>query len=220
MGDTLKKIAVFGAGGFGMEVAMLIQQINAVRPEWEIIGFFDDGEPAGKLVNGYPVLGGINELHQWPSELYLTLALGMPKAKKAVHQKIGNENILFPVLIHPSAIIGDSKYVSIGEGTIVCAGNIVTTNIVIGRHVILNLSCTVGHETEIGDYSSFMPTCNISGEVKIGEATFWGTGSKVINQKTIGNMVIIGAGAVVTSDLPDEVTAVGVPAKVIKKHRG
>jgi len=156
-----------------------------------------------------------------PIHLRLTIKNpSMPKAKRAVHQKIANENILFPVLIHPSAVIGDSKYVSIGEGSIICAGNIVTTNIVIGRHVILNLSCTVGHETQIGDYSSFMPTCNISGEVRIGEATFWGTGSKVINQKTIGNMVIIGAGAVVTSDLPDEVTAVGVPAKVIKEHRG
>ena len=82
--------------------------------------------------------------------------------------------------------------------------------------MILNLACTVGHETEIGDFSSFMPTCNISGEIKVGEATFWGTGAKVINRKTIGNNVIIGAGAVVTIDIPDDVTAVGVPARIVK----
>jgi serine acetyltransferase len=61
-----------------------------------------------------------------------------------------------------------------------------------------------------------MPTCNISGEVKIGEANFWGTGAKVINQVKVGNNVNIGAGAVVTKDIPDDVTAVGVPAKVVK----
>jgi len=218
MKTALKKIAVFGAGGFGMEVAMLIEQINEVKPEWEIVGFFDDGEPEGKMINEYPVLGGVEKLNQWPSELHVVLALGIPATKRTVHSKIVNQNIRYPVLIHPSVIIGKRKYVTIGDGSIICAGNIITTNISIGKHVIVNLSCTVGHETEIGDYCSFMPTCNISGEVKIGEAAFWGTGSKVINQTTIGNKVIIGAGAVVTSDIPDDVTAVGAPARVIKKH--
>ena len=76
----------------------------------------------------------------------------------------------------------------------------------------------MGHEVEIGEFSSFMPTCNISGEVKIGASTFWGTGSKVINRKQIGDNVIIGAGAVVTQDIPDNVTAVGVPASVIIRN--
>ena len=71
---------------------------------------------------------------------------------------------------------------------------------------------------EIGDYSSFMPTCNISGEVRIGEAAYWGTGAKVINRKTVGNHAVIGAGAVVTENIPDNVTAVGVPARVIKRN--
>jgi sugar O-acyltransferase (sialic acid O-acetyltransferase NeuD family) len=214
----LKKIAVYGAGGFGLEVAMLIEQINAVKPQWDIAGFFDDGVSEGTVVNDYPVLGGVDGLNRWPSDLHLILALGWPKTRIQVLQQITNPKIRFPVLIHPSVIAGNANYLSIGEGSIICAGSIITTNIDIGRHVIINLACTVGHETTIGDFSSFMPACNISGEVKIGNATFWGTGAKIINQKTVGNAAIIGAGAVVVNDIPAQVTALGVPAKVVKKH--
>lgn len=218
MAKNLKEIAIFGAGGFGLEVSMLVEQMNAVSHEWELIGFFDDGEPKGRIINGYTVLGGIDKLNQWTSHLFLVLALGIPKTKKYVLEKIHNKKIFYPVLIHPSVIMGNNKYLAIGEGSIICAGAIITTNISIGRHVILNLACTVGHQTEIGDFCSFMPTCNISGEVKIGEGNFWGTGAKIINKKVVGDNVIIGAGSVVTEDIPDNVTAVGVPAKVIKKN--
>lgn len=211
----LKNIAVFGAGGFGLEVAMLIEQINDVSNEWKLIGFFDDGVEVGTYVNGYPVLGGVKELNGWKEELHLSLALGIPKTKKAVFGKIKNKNITYPTLIHPNVISGKSEYVKLGEGCIVCAGNIITTNIEIGKYVILNLACTVGHEAAIGDFSSFMPTCNISGGAKIGESTFWGTGARIINHKVVGNNVTIGAGAVVIDNIPDNVTAAGVPAKVI-----
>lgn len=223
MGETnlskkAKKIAVFGAGGFGLEVAMLIEHINEVSPQWNFIGFFDDGEPEGKAMNGYPLLGGTERLNQWTSDLFLVLALGLPKTKRHVLGEIQNKKISYPVLIHPSVIMGKKKYLTIGEGSIICAGTIVTTNISIGRHVTLNLSCTVGHDTEIGDFSSFMPTCNISGEVSIGKENFWGTGAKVINRKVIGDNVIVGAGAVVIQDVPDNVTVVGNPARVIKEN--
>lgn len=219
MNREQKEIAVFGAGGFGLEVVMLIEHINEKTNAWEIIGFFDDGIDPGEVINDYPVLGGINELNQWERKLSIVFALGLPRTKKAVFEKIRNENISYPILIHPNVIIGRSKYVSIGGGCIITAGNIITTNISIGKHVILNLACTVGHETKIGDFSSFMPSCNISGQVDIGVATFWGTGAKVINGMKVGNNVIIGAGSVVINDIIDNVTVAGVPAKIVKKHR-
>jgi sugar O-acyltransferase (sialic acid O-acetyltransferase NeuD family) len=147
----------------------------------------------------------------------VVLAMGTPETKRDVFSRIVNSRVSYPVLIHPSVIIESPKYVTLGGGTIVCAGSILTTNIRIGRHVLINLACTVGHQTEIGDFSSFMPTCNISGEVRIGECTFWGTGSKIINRRTVGNNVTVGAGAVVIDDLPADVTAVGVPARVIER---
>jgi sugar O-acyltransferase (sialic acid O-acetyltransferase NeuD family) len=213
----MDEIAIFGAGGFGMEVAAMIEQINSVRAQWELIGFFDDAIRPGSFVNDYPVLGGMKDLNAWPSKLALALAIGIPKTKKELFTRIMNPNISYPVLIHPSVIIGSPKYVSLSEGAILCAGSILTTNIHIGKHVLINLACTVGHQSKIGDFSCLMPACNISGEVEIGECVFWGTGSKIINQKKVGNNATIGAGAVVIDDLPDDVTAVGLPAKVVER---
>lgn len=215
---TIKNIAIFGAGGFGLEVAMLIEQVNAIEPQWNLIGFFDDADDLGPEINGYPLLGDLSTLNRWNEDLSVAFGLGISKTRKMVVEKINNPRIVFPTLIHPSVIMGSPKYVEIGEGGIICAGTIITTNIRIGRFTILNLACTVGHETDIGDFCSFMPTCNISGEVKIGKASFWGTGAKIINRCSVGEATTIGAGAVVVSDIPDHATAVGVPAKVIKSN--
>jgi sugar O-acyltransferase (sialic acid O-acetyltransferase NeuD family) len=211
-----KKIAIFGAGGFGLEVASLINRINSIKDEWEIIGFFDDN-PRQNVINGYKVLGGIDTLNGWESQIFVALALGIPKIRKIVKDKIINSNIRYPTLIDPSVIFGSRVFITIGEGSIICAGTILTTNIDIGNYVIVNLSCTVGHETRIDDFSSFMPACNISGEVQIGKCNYWGTGAKIINQKKIGDNVVGGAGAVLIDDFPDNVTVIGIPGKIVKK---
>lgn len=212
----MKKISVFGAGGFGREVKMLIEQINIVEKVWEFIGFWDDDETIDTLINDSPFLGGIKQLNEFKDELYLVCAVAEPNTKEKIINNISNSKIKFPVLIHPSAIIGNRKFVSIGDGSIIAAGNIITTNIKIGKHVILNLSCTVGHDTIIGNFSSFMPSVNISGEVNIGELVYAGTGAKIINQLEIGRNTTVGAGAVVAKSLPENCTAVGIPAKPIK----
>lgn len=214
----MKKIAIYGAGGFGREVLTLINDINKINPQYQVIGFFDDGISKGTDVNGLSALGGINELNNVKEEVSVVLAIGNPETKKSILKKITNRLVDFPTIIHPSVMIGDEKYVSIGQGCIICGGTIITTDIIINDFVILNLSCTVGHDTVIGRYSAFMPSVNISGEVQIGEGVYVGTGAKIINQLSIGSDTIIGAGAVVAKDIPSSCTAVGVPAKVIKYH--
>lgn len=212
----MKRIAIFGKGGFGREVQMLIEQINLATPVWEFVGYYDD-EFESELINGFPVLGNTDDLNGVDYELYVVIALGTPSIKKKIINSITNSNIKFPVLIHPSVIMGNHKWLTIGDGTIVCAGCILTVNIDIGKHVILNLGCTVGHDAIIGDFSSFMPSVNISGEVIINEGVYIGTGSKIINQLEIGHNTTVGAGAVVTKTLPSNSVCVGVPAKPIKK---
>ncbi len=212
----MKKISIFGAGGFGREVKFMIEQINKVQKEWDFIGFWDDDSDTPEIVNGAHYLGGMDELNDFYEELYLVCAVGEPNIKEKVINKIKNPKIKFPVLIHPSAVAGDANNVFIGEGSIITAGVIITTNINIGKHVILNLCCTVGHDTEIGDYCSFMPSVNISGEVNIMNNVYVGTGAKIINQLEIGKNTTVGAGAVVAKSLPKNCVAVGVPAKPIK----
>lgn len=212
------KIAILGTGGFAREVATLIQDINNTDSKYELVGFVDNSIEKGTLINGYPVIGNDEEINQTNEPIGLVLAFGEPKIKMKVRSKFTNPLVSFPTIIHPSAIVGDCKLVEIGDGCIICASVIITTNIKIKDFVTLNLQCTVGHDTIIDSYSSFMPSCNISGEVHIGEGVYCGTGVKIINQTDIGEHSIIGAGAVVAKSIPAYCTAVGVPAKPIKFH--
>ena len=214
----MKDIAIFGVGGFGREVLALIQDINRIEPQWNIVGFFDDGYEKGLMINGYPTLGKVEDLNKWETEIAVAISIGSPVIKKKILDNIHNPKVSYPTLIHPTVWIGDRNYVEIGKGCIFCAGVMITTNIAIRDFVILNLQCTVGHDSVINDYAAFMPSVNISGEVNIGEGVYVGTGAKIINQLEIGNYTIVGAGAVVSKTLPAHCTAVGVPAKPIKFH--
>ncbi len=213
----MEKIAIFGAGGFGREVKWLIDDINEKSPRFEFVGFYDDDFSHVKNIDPSLFLGGTAELNSHKDQLALVFAIGNPLVKRKIAQKITNPAISYPSLIHPNVCMGKSN-VHIGEGCIICAGNILTVDINIGKHVILNLACTVGHDTIIGNYSSFMPAVNISGEVNIGKAVYVGTGAKIINQLEIGEETIVGAGAVVAKTLPPKCTAVGIPAKPVKFH--
>lgn len=212
-GDLMKDIVIVGAGGFGREVAWLIEDINRVNKEWNIIGFIDDNEDIqGDELNGYKIIGNIEWLKN--QELNLVIAIGNPITKKKILQRLENSKNVYPVLIHPSTIYSDK--VSFGEGSIICAGNIITVNITIGKHVIINLDCTVGHDAILGDYTTVLPSVNISGFVTTEECVNIGTGTAIIQGVTIGENTIIGAGSVVVKNLPANCTAVGIPARPIK----
>ena len=210
----MKNIAIFGAGGFGREVKMLIDQINEKEPVWHFAGYYSD-DFSNTKVSAKEQLGGMDALNRVSEKLFLVIAIGSPAVKRKIISNISNPNISFPTLIHPNVQIGASN-VSIGNGCIICAGNILTVDISMGDHIILNLACTVGHDTMIGDFCSFMPGVNISGEVNIENGVYVGTGAKIINQLQIGEWTVIGAGAVVSKTLPANCTAVGIPAKPIK----
>lgn len=214
----MKKIAIIGCGGFGREVKMLIDQINIKKQTYEIIGFYDDNTEQPELINGVPFLGKISDINKIEFECALALGLGTPEVKKNVVNKITNHNVYFPTLIHPNVQIGADN-VKIGEGNIICAGVIITIDVTLKDFITLNLCCTVGHDTIINSYSSFMPSTNISGEVLISDCTYVGTGVKIINQVEIGENTIVGAGAVVAKSLPANCTAVGIPAKPIKFNK-
>jgi sugar O-acyltransferase (sialic acid O-acetyltransferase NeuD family) len=213
----MKKIIIIGAGGFGREVKMLIDDINKCNLLYDFIGYYDDGIVVGTIVNGFPVLGNLKDLLDLDNGINVALGIADPETKCSIISRIKDSNINFPVLVHPSAIIGNDEVV-IGRGTLICAGTIITCNIHIKEFVTINLMCTIGHDTIINSFSSFMPSVNISGKVVIHERVYMGTGVKVVNQVEIGQSTIIGAGAVVSKSLPGFCTAVGIPAKPIKFH--
>lgn len=212
----MKDLLIIGAGGFGREVAWLVDRINAKNPEWKLLGFIDDNpEMNGKELNGYKVLGTTEDMKNYP-DAYAVCAVGSSKVRKIIVNKVkaADPKRKFAVLIDPSVRMSD--YVEIGDGTIICAQTIITVNIKIGENVIMNLNCTVGHDAVIGDFVTMYPDANVSGITTVGECTELGTGMQVIQGVSIGSGSIVGAGAVVIRDIPDKCTAVGNPAKPIK----
>jgi len=211
----MKDIVIIGAGGFGREVAWLIEDINKVQPEWNIIGFVDDNkELLGTDHNGYKVVGNLEWLSK--QKYFVVNAIGDPKIKKNCMALLDSSDNVYPTLIHPNVIISDTSNVS--EGAIICAGNIITVNVTIGKHVIINLDCTIGHDAIIQDYTTVLPSVNVSGFVDLAPCVSVGTGSALIQGVKVGENTIIGAGSVVVKNLPANCTAVGSPAKPIKFH--
>lgn len=211
----MKDIIIIGAGGFGREVAWLIEDINNINKEWNIVGFVDDNANAkDENLNGYELVGDIDWLMN--QSYYVTSAIGNPSVNKKIMDKLATSENKYATLIHPSVICSDTS--SIGEGSIICAGNIITVNATIGKHVIINLDSTIGHDATINDYTVILPSVNVSGHVVLEKGVSVGTGSAIIQGLTVGENTIIGAGSVVVKDLPANCTAVGSPAKPIKFH--
>lgn len=214
----MKDLIIIGASGFGREVSWLVERINKIQDEWNLLGFIDDDpELFGKTIDGYKVLGGCLVLTKYP-DAYVICAIAASSIRKKVIQRIRelNANVQFAILIDPTVEI--SKRVKLGIGNIICAHSILTVDISLGNHVIINLDCTVGHDAKIHDFVTLYPSVNVSGKTNIGECVEIGTGTQIIQGKTIGNNSVIGAGAVVVRDIPDNCTAVGMPAKPIKFH--
>lgn len=214
----MKDIVIVGAGGFGREVKFIIDRINSIKKTYNLLGFYDDNSDLPDVINGVPFLGDLESLISAKNPMSVVLGLGDPTIKnKVVTRLMASDSLSFPNIIDPNAVIGGDA-INIGKGNVICSGVIMTCNIDIKDFVTLNLSCTVGHDTVINDFSSFMPSVNISGEVVIEKGVYVGTGAKIINLLSIGEHTIVGAGAVVAKSLPANCTAVGIPAKPIKFH--
>ena len=216
-GDRLmQELIIIGASGFGREVAWLVERINKCKRTWNLLGFLDDNDSLqGKIINGYEVLGTTQYIFKYQYAYYVC-AIGSAAVRERVISQIKTKfpNIRFATLIDPTVEV--SNYTHIGEGTIICAHTLITVNIYIGKHVIINLDCTIGHDSAISDFVTIYPSANISGATHIGLCTEIGTGAQIIQGKRIGEHSIIGAGAVVVSDISSNCTAVGCPAKPIK----
>ena len=210
----MKDLIIIGASGFGREVAWAVERINKVDPTWNLLGFIDDDENIqGKEINGYKVLGTTTNVAEFP-DAFFVCAVGASKTRKKIIDRIKTiqPEIKFGTIIDPSVEM--SEYVSIGEGTIICAHTIITVNITIGEHVIINLDCTIGHDAVLKDFVTLYPSVNVSGCGTVGYCCELGTGMQMIQGKSVADYTIVGAGAVVVRDIETPGTYVGVPARI------
>ncbi len=198
------KKGIIGAGGFGREVYWSLNPIERSNTV-----FFVDDEYWSSGNNK------ILPLSLFESDKYeVIVAIADSKHRQRIVENLPKTTKFF-THIHPTAQI-HGEDVTIGEGSIICAGTIITTNVKIGKHAHLNLITTVGHDCVIGDYFTTAPGVQISGNEIIGDRVYFGTRSCVKQKLTICNDVIIGMNAGVTKDITESGTYVGTPAIKIK----
>ncbi len=214
-GGPPRPIVLVGAGGLGREIALLITQLNAAGAGWDLRGFYDDRAPAAPTVGGLPYLGTVADLAASPTPLAVAIAVGSSAGRAAVAGRLASAQLSFPALVHPEVALRPAQRVALGAGCLVQRGCLLTCDITLGRFVLLNLGCTVGHDAVLEDFCSLMPHANVGGGAHLETGAYLGTNATVIHLVRVGAHTTVGAGAVVVRDLPAGITAVGVPAKPV-----
>jgi sugar O-acyltransferase (sialic acid O-acetyltransferase NeuD family) len=202
----MKDLAIYGAGGYGREVACLIRIINKNQPQWNLIGFFDDSKPTGYLTEYGTVLGGMDVLNDYDKPLSLVVAIRSPKAIYRIVSGITNPQIDFPNIIAPETSYLDKEKVSMGKGNIIGLGCSFSCNVKIGDFNTFSGSTGLGHDAQVGSYNFIMPSVRISGSVKIGDRNLLGIASVVLQRLTIGNDTVVGANSLIIHKTKDNHT--------------
>ena len=212
------RIVVVGAPGHGLVVVDIVRR----QGRDALIGFLDSGKPVGAGPAGLPILGpgeavvDLMAVHGFSACL---VAVGHNEIRRRCVAMLRTKlpELRFATAIHPSAVVAEG--VEIGEGTVVMAGAVINPGCRIGRHCIVNTGACLDHESVMGDFSSLAPGVVTGGNVLIGEGAAIGLGASIIHGMSIGRETVIGAGAVVVKDIPANVVALGVPARVTRKRQ-
>lgn len=207
-------LAIFGAGGHGRELLWLARQIWG--DELPVTFLVSIAELVGTRVDDIAV-HHVDQCPFDPAATRYIVALGNPQARERCAGLCERAGLSPGRLIHPRAEI--SRRVRVGEGSVVCAGVVLTTHIDIGRHVHINVMSSVSHDGCLADFSTLSPGVRVSGNVHIGRRAFIGAGASIVNGTVdaplhIGADAIVAAGACVTRDVAAGAVVAGVPAEL------
>lgn len=214
----MKKLVLFGAGGFARELAYMVEIINYEHPEtYELLGFVVDEEyfKEGQVVNGYPVVGTRKWLIEHKNEVVCTCTIGDdPRARQRIQEELEAEGVVFETLINPYVPIHWS--VVIGAGSVICGGVGMTVNVTLGKGVVLNGNCLIGHDVRIDDYSCIMAGASITGNALIGKRVLMGGYAYITPRRKVGDDAVVAAGSIVFANVKANTHVLGNPAKRIK----
>lgn len=202
-----RPLVVFGAGGQARETAEL-----ARLGGWRVTAFVDL-RPRAPL-GGVPVIAEAER----PDGVPLALGVGDPAVRAKIHATNAGFLVEWPTLTHPAAVISPQATVST-TATMVQAASVVSCGARIGQGVLVNYGATIGHDAVLEAFCVVLPGASVSGGVTIGEAALVGSRAVVLPGLSIGRSAVVGAGAVVTKDVPDRCTVVGVPATHLRRER-
>lgn len=211
------QIVIIGAGGFAGEVVDVIEASREAGKSVTCRGLLvDPAFQRDSELLGMPILGGLDLIPELAYSAKFICAVGAPEIRLRLVERAMKLGATFATVVHPHATV--TSWVTLGRGVVVTAGARLTNRIEARDHVHLNLNSTVGHDCTIDDFVTASPGVHVSGGVHIGAGAFLGTGAVVLEKLTVGAWARIGAGSVVTQDVPSDSTWVGVPARQVKQR--
>ncbi|MGE9289916.1 MAG: acetyltransferase [Puniceicoccales bacterium] len=208
----IKELYIVGAGGLGRELLSWLRHSPACGKDWIPVGFLDDDPSVADRNLPLPWKGRIADFVP-ESQNRVVMGLGNSTPRRIVADQLRNQGAEFFTYVHPSVVMGDR--VSIGQGSVICPGCILTCDISVGDFCFLNLSVTVGHDVSLANFVSISSQVDLCGGVILEDGVWIGSGARVIPERIVRENARVGAGSVVIRNVPKNTTVFGNPAKKI-----
>ncbi|MBC2845339.1 acetyltransferase [Winogradskyella flava] len=214
----MKNILIYGASGHSKMIVDILHKKN----DYRIVGFADCYKSTNDSICGYKILGDFNALKEIINKYNvdgIIICIGDNYTRQNLYNNIIKvaPNVEFISAVHPSAII--AEHINIPEGTVIMAGVIVNANSKIGRFCILNTRSSLGHDSEMHDFSSIASNVTIGGNVKIGHCSAICLSTTVIQNIVIGDNTVVGAASLVLKSIDNNKLAYGNPINTIKERK-
>lgn len=210
-----KVLGIIGAGGLAREVLELAKQVNKAKDKWEKYVFIDR-KPSDIEINGSPVYTYELAKADFGDQLEIVLGIGEPSKRERLFKEIKNDGIPTPSLIHPEVYIPTTT--TIGLGVVIQQGCFISCNVIIDDNVFIQPQCNIGHDDVLEEGCVLAGFSNVGGLVHIGKYSYIGLSSAIKQTVSIGYYSVVGMGSMVHKDIPDEMIAMGNPARIVAKN--
>ena len=216
----MMRVVLLGGGGHASDVLGAIEALNQEaapgHKEIKVAGLLadDDIDPKRFAHRNVRQIGTLDDLASVDASHFIA-CVGFPEGRRSVATRATSTDKTPATIIHPRAWVPAGT--KVGQGSVILAGVCVSPCADIGNHAYLSHGSLIGHDCEVCDFVSIMPGASVSGDTRLGTGAMIGANATVLQKVQIGSWATLGAGAVANKNIPDKSTAIGIPARVIRK---